>query len=117
MTAAEVVIAHHAEYDDRTYHLVCACGAKWPALREDYDVEIALHAEHVADELGAAGLGVIKIDEYNRTIAAMSDWQRSALTVIIAANRFVLDCVTGDGDPRTVAAALVESGFDGRVEP
>ena len=40
---------HHARYAHHSYHLVCACGAKWPALEEDYAAEIALHAAHVAE--------------------------------------------------------------------
>lgn len=46
---AAVIVAHHAEYDVDRYALVCACGESWPALREDYDAEIRMHAEHVAE--------------------------------------------------------------------
>ena len=45
---------HHAEYDTDTYHFVCRCGARWIALREDYDAQIAKHAAHVAATFQAA---------------------------------------------------------------
>ena len=50
----EHLAEHHAEYDTDTYHFVCRCGARWIALREDYDAQIAKHAAHVAATFQAA---------------------------------------------------------------
>ena len=55
-------------------------------------------------------------EERDEQLAAIAEWQRSALIVITAANQFVMDCVTGDGNPVTIAKALIDSGFDGRNE-
>lgn len=95
----------------------CSCGHITPHdgttllswLREQ-------HAVHQLDAFAAAGYAVVKADEYQRDLAAIAEWQRSALIVITAANQFVADCVTGDGNPVTVANALIDSGWDGRAE-
>ncbi len=85
----------------------------------------AIHGQELADggyilvdsileDLAEAGYAIVNAAEHQQQLAAIADWQRSALTVIEAANRFLLDMVTGDGDPTILAAAMVESGFDGR---
>ena len=52
---------HHGMMDEYLYHYVCRCGEKWPALPEDYDAEIALHAAHVEAELASAGVAVVEL--------------------------------------------------------
>lgn len=51
-------------------------------------------------------------DDYQQELSAIAEWQKSARIVIDAANQFVLDCVTGDGNPVTIAQALIDSGLD-----
>lgn len=72
-------------------------------------------AQAALDALAAADWTLIRGSEYQRDLAAIADWQKSALRVIEAANQLMLDLVCGEGDPRDLARALVEGGFDGRL--
>lgn len=49
--AARVIAEHHTEYEVNTYHLVCACGHSWTALREDLTPEVEQWAAHVAEQI------------------------------------------------------------------
>lgn len=69
-------------------------------------------ADTAIDALEDNGWSLRRRDEYNRELAAIAEWQNSARIVIDAANQFVMDCVTGDGNPVTIAQALIDSGFD-----
>lgn len=64
--------------DEYRYHYVCRCGEKWPALPEDYDAEIALHAAHVAAVVEAAGLTVIALPEPHGRWAEGPEWVQGA---------------------------------------
>lgn len=70
----------------------------------------------VLTALTDAGYQIVKTTDLATDLAAMAAWQKSALIVITAANKFVADVVTGDGNPTTIARALIDSGFDGRTQ-
>ena len=56
----EAIIAeHHGEFDVHRMMYVCRCGEAWPALSDDYDREIALHAAHVVERLRDAGHTIV----------------------------------------------------------
>ena len=71
-------------------------------------------AARALDALTAAGYAVVDAADRERDMAAIAEWQRSAPAVIEAANQFLLDTVTGDGNPTALASALIAGGFDGR---
>lgn len=70
--------------------------------------------DSILDALAGAGYAVVDAAERQRDLAAVAEWQRSALRVIEAANAFLLDTVTGDGNPTALAGAIVEGGFEDR---
>lgn len=71
--------------------------------------------DSILDALAGAGYAVVDAAERQRDLAAVAEWQKSALRVIEAANQLMLDIVCGECDPRDLARALVEGGFDGRL--
>lgn len=85
----------------------CECGWREEQERRSESGSIFTHAAHVA-----ATWREVEQDERQTEMAAIAEWQNSARIVIDAANQFVLDCVTGDGNPVTIAQALIDSGFD-----
>ena len=71
-------------------------------------------AQEIIDALVNSGYRVARASDIEQELSAIADWQRSALRVIEAANQFCLDLVTGDANPKALAAALVDGGFDDR---
>lgn len=118
MTAHDIIAKaindHVLRFTREADTCLCAeCGWELPIPNDG-----RAHHLHVAEQaeadLASDGYAIVNAAEHQQQLAAIADWQRSALTVIEAANAFLLDMVTGDGDPTILAAAMVESGFDQR---
>lgn len=79
-----------------------------PTLSPDstpWDEGIAAAVDHVLAE-------ILRKPTATGFVAVETAWQRSAQKVIDAANQLMLDLVTGDADPRILAQALIDGGFD-----
>jgi hypothetical protein len=61
-----LIAEHHGAFDIYRLMFVCRCGETWPALSDDYDDEIALHAAHVVSKLTDAGCSIIYTDRHER---------------------------------------------------
>lgn len=128
MTARDVIAAHRDIGPDlidadsaRARELgesrgvgACACGWRGTAPAETAKDWQREHAAHQLDALNSAGFVFVKSGDFLRDMASIADWQGRALRVIEAANAFLLDAVTGDGDPDKLAGALVDTDFADR---
>lgn len=59
LSATDIIAEHHGYFDVHRLMFVCRCGVTWPALSDDYDAEVRLHAAHVVERLGAAANGIV----------------------------------------------------------